>query len=121
MKLLERLQDAKKGNRDLDRLVLGAIGYIHIPAVKLGLKVYSEKWEKDGAYLNHVPSYTTSIDEALKTIPEEYTEEMSFSRDETGAEADIWRATTPTWCGGFAETIPLAICIAGLKARGMFK
>lgn len=124
--LIEKLESAKEGSEELDREINEVLGWKHLPPYKLGLRRFKERWIKGIETSWFVPRYTTSVDEALTTFPEDgrwmYT--LSHPGRVPGgciakACADIhWIRPPGGNCEtGLAETMPLAICVASLKAR----
>lgn len=125
MTLIEKLEKVETGSEKLDREIHEALGWRHIPSSKLGLKRCKERWERDGETSWFAPRYTTSIDDALTAFPEDWGWWYNLNQPgwDGGFLVNEARATIHNkfssggnYETGFAATMPLAICIASLKA-----
>jgi hypothetical protein len=105
--LIERLEKATEGSRELDLAVAQAV---------------DGPWHYTGEPPRRIfcAAYTTSLDAALTLVPEGYSKDMAEC-PENGAVVRVYfgpirenSAGEPT---GRANTLPLALCIAALKAR----
>lgn len=97
--LIKRLEEAAEGSEELDvAIVREVFGY-----------------EKDNPLWHCLP-YTTSLDAALTLVPEGTAIEMT---GEAGAEGWGTRLTDDhsKETMALSTTLPLALCIAALKAR----
>lgn len=84
-------------------------GYVQVNRKGTVLCPVWEDWQPRGA-----PRYTASLDAALALVPEGWELTLRNRRDlqpEKGCMADVGKYR------GTAETIPVALCIAVLKAR----
>lgn len=126
--LIKRLEGAKEGSRELDAAVANFVGWKCVGA-------YSHKFKKLVAVppgrgatgVRIIPTFTTSLDAALTLVPENFSYELTYSAAGEGALRRTrlwdWRrgplALDPSnnW-EAQASTLPLALCIAALKARG---
>ena len=99
--LIARLEAASEGSRELDEAIHSFIGSPHD-----GRGLVSFPW----------PSYTTSLDAALMLVPEGWVvEDLFIGADKTSC-VDLLFSGKPA-ANGSANTAPLAVCIAALKAR----
>ena len=114
MTLTDKLQSAAQGSRELDAEIAN-----HVAANK-GLRGFSA----------NPPQYTTSIDAALTLVPEGWAlikigSVSVMSKAENGAfkshlEYEPFLMTKKTdKANGRHRLMPIAICLAALKARGI--
>lgn len=128
--LIERLEAAAEGSRELDAEIAREVG----TAPEEGPAPYA--WHFDGwdfyraeAADAHVPMrrwglkhYTTSLDAALSLVPEEWTAwALNSTRRKRSFTAELSRLTEcdsgEDWRHASASTPALALAIAALKAR----
>ena len=115
MTLIERLESAPEGSRELDGEIALLLGW-----KKTIDGFYNSRWKDPAGQLqgNIPPAFTTSIDAALTLVPEGWRWDIGPWDDQIRAE--IWNhtedETKEQYCG-FASTPALALCIAALKAR----
>lgn len=101
--IIERLEKATEGSRVLDGLIAeGVFDY----AVEWSVEINPQPCDQGGNYL---PEFSRSIDAALTLVPER------FGWD-CGAFANICTAGVGRYHAR-ASTVPLALCIAALRAR----
>ena len=123
--LIARLEAATEGSRELDAAiyygVLRKCRHEHLKESGAQsdtgfdcLHCGADSWGNLGRYGQRLhdqhPHYTTSIDAALTLVPEKCAFSISFV-----LKANVWIAKYRI--EAIAPTIPLAICIAALKAR----
>lgn len=122
--LIARLENATAGSRELD----AAICWIAKPYPQVAGK---PEWRQlPHGPQQHVPTvaprYTTSLDAALALIPENWTRGLltwpgydnGTLKSKTKAELhSVFSSGGGPREIGYAETLPLAICIAALKVR----
>lgn len=104
MTLIERLEAATAGSRELDAEIAHAIGAFKPKPVTA---------RDENFWTQH---YTTSLDAALTLVPDGYDYIIYRIDGEYYAEVGPTGSFGFTKCVG-APTIALAICIAALKAR----
>ena len=141
MTLIERLEAAETGSRELDAAI--AVAAKHDLPSPMGecpatLRVYKCDGEAPGSYwliqrsgksLRTAPHFSTSIDAALTLVPEGWWISRIY-QDEDGFEVMLIDPSsdegmgTPNYVeavlmadGNGIPTIALALCIAALKAR----
>lgn len=109
LKLIERLENASEGSRELDAEIANSYGGLS----GMGYEI----WEAVEA---HAPHYTTSLDAALTLVPE-----GCYVRIETGPAHDFHSAEIEADDDDYdalnAPSPALALCIASLKARAAEK
>ena len=118
--LIERLESAAIGGRDLDAEIALAIGYVTERDGNLffgnkdhtTLVLECDYYDHGGA-APELPHYTTSLDAAMTLVPDGYGA-VSASLNERGASS--MRIGHP-YVFGNGATPALALCIAALKAR----
>ena len=103
MTLIERLEAAENGSRELDQLIARNIG--------AGAALYS-----DNSGIDRALDYTTSLDAALTLVPKGMTFGMGWDTEIAGPYAFTGK-TGEERKGYYARTPALALCIAALKAR----
>jgi hypothetical protein len=114
--LIDRLEKATGPDRKLDAAIYtDAIGLDDYWSIhdhsngKLCLRYYPGP---PGPEYHPLPLYTSSIDDALTLVPEQEKYGVSIDFDIDRLQ---WAASVIGW--SYAETIPVALCIAALKAR----
>lgn len=121
--LIARLEMAAGADRELDIAIAVATGVIDKtidPALIKNARASPDDpgwvhYEYDGDYYTDCAKpFTSSIDAALTLVPSQEEYGVSIGHDH---EAMKWEAFVTEWCLG--ETIPLALCIAALKARSL--
>lgn len=115
--LIERLSTAEKGSRELSDEVLEAFGWTdRFP----GMAPPNAEPDDEGLNDWGRPSPTESVDDVLALVPEGWTRDLCAC-PETGVVARIYSGPVRTDSAGeptgFARTLPLAVCIAILRAR----
>lgn len=126
--LIEKLESASSGNRDLDCRIFEGVCF---PAALMGhaIESFSRSWggtytvnTRDG-YRHieafHAPAFTTATDVALALVPEGWGCRLTFAPQ---IKAELWSPdgsplSARTVIPAFAATPALALCIAALKAR----
>lgn len=116
--LISRLEAAREGSRELDAEIWKAIGLT--PKQE---KHCAEWCRMDGRtdltrerYIAAwAPNFTTSIDAAMTLLPERT--QWQLNRTGIFDQEDSCRAEVDWSNGTWADTPPLALCIAALKAR----
>lgn len=124
--LIEKLQKAKSGGRDLDALV--EIEHRRFEAYAVGLNDKQRAhWKpvgnagevEEGGTRYHPPLYSFNVDDALRLVPEGW---QAILYTENGT-AELYDATLAKRKGvrerAAAATLPLAICAAALRARAI--
>lgn len=135
--LIARLEAASEGSRELDALIFRAIG-APLPERFASLKLALE-WQDDGTALMPVgemrvryepPAYTTSLDAIVALIERSNWKLYSVDASVDGRPScfikgpdRLWPADDesdehfgPGWEHGRAKSLPLALCIALLRA-----
>lgn len=88
---------------------------------RFGPGVISKQINSDGSKFEtmQAPRYTASLDAALTLVPEgKFFHMARFSDEAMGCDVHIYSTDAPTFeTIGQAPTLPLALCIAALKAR----
>ena len=112
--LIRDLEQAKTGSRKLSDRILLACGWSRGPGYARGNKHECVFFRPNGSKTVGVlpqdrPDPSRSLDDALALVPEGKTIELLIEPHHK--QADIWG------CVGDAETAPLAVCIAVLKAE----
>lgn len=137
--LIERLEKAEAGSRELDWAIRGHLGLVEIPIeVVFGrndgcwARRVDEQIIDIGSFMDsgatssdvYLPRYTTSVDAALTLVPDEWTAwEVASRGGKRKFRAEVSRLRDPSDYGseegeyGHASTPALALCIAALKAR----
>ncbi len=106
MTLIEKLEAATEGSRELD-LKIGQ-------ATHRGMRGrVPNYWADNLRLMGQLPEYTTSIDAALTLVPEGTEWILLTVPEEGGYGAGVGESM---W-NSFALTPALAICIAALRAR----
>ena len=124
--LIDRLEEATEGSRDLDEQIALASGIRHRSRRDGRGRSKGREWFVDShggveTWANHAPYYTTSLDAALTLVPEGLGWQVWGEPKATkyGGEASIEHPTDGwhfcTEANG--RTPALALCIAALKAR----
>lgn len=128
--LIARLEQAVEGSRELDLDIAHAVNYLgaYVAAKTARWSTMADEIElydgqtKTGILdpVRFVPHYTTSLDAALTLVPACPTNEITGKADYQ-LECTNGGMTISARIGeteySFAETLPLALCIAALKAR----
>jgi len=113
--LIQRLQDATEGSRELDFDIALSIGWTR----EWYISCYGWKNPKgQQCSERYVPAFSTSIDAAMTLVPEGHgTVALEITRK--SARAAIGNDTQEGFVGEAAEapTPALALCIAALKAK----
>ena len=115
MTLIERLQEASEGSRELDQKVALAIGWTK-------KKWCSRNWLPPGGKnidcRSNIPRYTTSIDAALTLLDEWWEYEITTLYGVAHVELPLNASGIDPQIGRRKDgDVPLALCIAALKAR----
>ena len=113
--LIARLE-TEVGTRELDGEIALLVGW------KKRHKGWAHWTSPDGAENQHVPFFSTSLDDALTLVPEgiEWSVERRYSKSFRPAYASIWSPGAKDvdfHANATAATPALALCIAALKAR----
>ena len=133
--LISKVEGAVEGSRELDAEITASL---HNAAVKpyppsddFGPRDRWQFWSQDGKHFIGseakfpVPLYTTSLDAALALIPEECLWLIGHTGLSDGLKlfrGDLWGAKTkPGGFQGLANTAPLALVSACLKARAALR
>lgn len=103
LELIAKLEKAEAGSRELDACIAEMLSPSDDPAYDAML------------YGDYPPRYTTSIDAALTLVPERT--QLALNRTGFEDQADTCRAEVDWSNSTWADTLPLALCIAALKAR----
>jgi hypothetical protein len=125
--LITRLEGATEGSHDLDWTIAEALGWtkywssqtIYLPP---GVVEDIQVEHPEGATVN-LPKFSRSVDAALTLIPPDVWLNMGhrfndqMARDRKVCFAGFETAEAPYYFGSHAETFPIAICLASLKAR----
>ncbi len=107
--LIAKLEAATEGSRELDVAIYAFDR--PVPAVEL------EPRHQHNFDLMKAPRYTTSIDAALTLVPEGWAYQLNMLFEPNcRQEAIVWTPSNLSPVSG-AHTMPLALCIAALKAR----
>lgn len=130
--LLEKLESATEGSRELDAAVYNAFPELGRIAVRLPMEQWKGRFDdgwrtkrsdQDDKYPEQLKQYTSSIDAAQTLLGRQYTWRIQV--DEPHGDAEAWVEKSAGDFGGiladdtrsFAPTAALALCIAALKAR----
>lgn len=120
MDLIQRLQEAAEGSRELDLEIGEAVAVVRFnPATG---RYRTDRLNKE-TLVHNAPRYTTSIDAALTLVPEHFRWSVNARQNAVdrvdGYLAHVWFGTTPSYesTETWAATPALALCIAALKAR----
>jgi hypothetical protein len=114
-KLIERLEGAKAGSRELDALVFeaatGQSSWLEVPGYGEGVTVRKA--------ISGLPEYTSSIDAALTLVPEgaEYSISTLYGVAWIELPLNCGDGESPHFVRRKDGNVPLALCIASLKAR----
>lgn len=130
-KLIERLEKATGRDHDLDADIAILVDWKRPEHKTTTIRECAKRFPEHKIYYSaelNVPAYTASIDAALTLKPEGSGAGFdllgngnTWGAGDTKARAwinqseDQW--TYSGWDGAVAETAPLALCIAALKAR----
>lgn len=137
--LIERLEKALGPDRELDAEIWALDNAIQ-SSLEFGHESYSganREWVRAGsigAWMDEIPTYTASLDAAVGLVPEGMGgHDLDLSRSIRGKgeweHYTLWQARLSMESAtddpdelagqysGFANTAPLALCIAALKAR----
>ena len=124
--LVEELEKAEEGSRDLDDKILERMyqnqatleGYGKVMVFEDYICVHQEPHFRKPVNIPRPLNdhYTTSIDTALALVPEDYEVKLLRGEDYATARLNHLKMRYGSGqCNG--RTLPLAICIAALKAR----
>lgn len=128
--IIAALESAEEGSRELDARIAEATGHkIQIIRVPVGHPVFKEggglefMFDPDAGERIGIPHYTTSLDCALKLVPEGFV--PGFDKTlytETGWIGRVWKFNPDIHGQGFIEEAigrspALALCIAALRAK----
>lgn len=116
--LIERLQNAPDGNRGLDAWIGAHVGYRGWTPQSWQEALNSGALWEPLAAPEGCPHYTTSLDSAVSLVPADH----NYAMGDLNEHDNPWCCVTTEEDSfmdfeGTAATIPLAICIAALKAR----
>ena len=133
MTLIERLESAKTGSRELDAEIVVKAGYglpspigDENPVLRLPSEydlsrncVDGQYWleQRSGMSLRTAPSFSTSIDAALTLVPEDWSWSVDDYQGTCKAHLDKLADGKAAIFDCFCATPALALCIAALKAR----
>lgn len=111
--LIEKLESATEGSRELDAQIATVLGFKVSWAGKA--KHILMYWCPLGQpAARRVPRWTTSLDTALTLVPEEWHITISGQNDTWAGRLEHMRKPEQI---GLAATPALALCIAALKAQ----
>jgi hypothetical protein len=116
--LPDRIESAACGSRELDAEIFNALATaVHHEGGWTHLEIGGRMFHAD----REAPAYTTSIDAAMTLVPEEMRDEIEIVTLYRVARVTINMNHTPD-SGPFygsneANSIPLALCAAALRAR----
>lgn len=122
--LIKRLEAATEGSRELDLEIAVIDGWI---APAEGERYWTAPNNQTRCYEDLVPRYTTSMEAAMELIGDEwrhrgiiswpgYQDGILIAKARCTIEHQLSSGGGPKTTG-FANTIPLAICCAALKAK----
>ena len=122
LRLAERCEAATGADRELDALILEALGYeVKRDHGRMGFAVRGEGPVRylQGTHWQSFGRYTTSIDAAMELVPEGATPALSRHRGSARGSAHITRDTDGRSLGicHSAATPALALAAAALRAR----
>lgn len=113
--LIERLEKATEGSRELDAGIAQLVGTSHGPREHVDIEARSVTYIDEQAKF-----YTTSLDAAMTLVPEG----MVFAIDQPDdVKRELFyanvrtRGPNKTFGYAYALSAPLALCIAALRAR----
>ena len=110
--LIERLEKATEGSDALDAAIHRAVtGEVVIEGPPFNMPVVMR-----GGNPVAIPRRSRSLDAALTLVPEGYFVTLATRKD-APPEAFVWWANDTRSEYGQAPSLPLALCIAALKAR----
>lgn len=120
--LIELLEKATEGSRELDARIWCEVGQREFKRIDEKFVVY-KKGGVGYLDLSHIPAYTTSVDCALTLVPDGMHKHMGDEYGDNRGGASWARIFPPhnqrNGTGNqWARTLPLALCIATLRARG---
>ena len=125
--LADRVEAVGAGSRELDAEIALALGWNQIANPTMAGGLIGRWYAPDGKMTGHdgPPRWTQSIDAALKLISPDWWLEIKGPRKYLNIPSPVpnyWSVQIATWnhesdVMGWGKTIPLAICIAALKAR----
>lgn len=117
--LLERLEQAVEGSRELDNAIFLATHPEQGTHSEDGQWWYATHMDEDGGPWAPLPHYTTSIDAALSLVPEGCGGALSWEAPEIGIKesAALVDYRNGSRFVGRGCTLALALCIAALRAR----
>lgn len=125
MTLIEKLEAAEGPSQELDREIwLRAVASKdQIKMVAIGRKHFGDAEANDRIdIMSDSRSYTASIDTALTLVPEEMRDEISITTLHCVARVAINLNHAPDdgpyYGSSEYNSIPIALCIAALRARG---
>lgn len=115
MTLIEKLEAATEGSRELDAEVAALFPYKTRAYYQWrGMQPRGTK-QDDATYLRaHAPKFTISLDAAMTLVPDGWAFQMLYEPT-AFHEALVWPPANGSPISK-AKTLPLALCIAALKA-----
>lgn len=131
--LIAKLEAATEGSRELDVEIFAEIDGRDLRRDGDVLLARSRKPPHDECVLmrwangvahewQKTPHYTTSLDAALTLVPEGFDIDQIHKRQQPEMGGRMWYATIRGWSvfrSDYQRTLPLALCIAALRARGI--
>jgi len=120
--LIQRLQDASEGSRELDAMIADAIKWWPNGYTRIDFLGRDRRWndKKKNESPDHVdcPSFTTSIDAAMTLVPEGF---ILRRYDASRFVPHTCEVSVSYAHGGFIghsdHSFALALCIAALRAK----
>ena len=120
-RLVERIEAADVGSRELDGEIFTALGWSPVPNPTNSMGLLN-RWQRAGARTSHEgpPMYTKSIDDAVRLVPDGCQWRLDSHYNMAGVFAYPVDPESGPYCveyAGESSNAALALCAAALRAR----
>lgn len=126
MKLAERVEAATGPDRELDAMIAVAVAFVAVgsnpPSARALHKDHggNNSYEDIGKHWPRLPAYTASLDTAITLVPDIDEWRPLLDATDSGESnfyAELFPGDDRPTAKGHAQSLPLALCAAALRAR----